>query len=415
MGLTYTPRQPSNVLVDEEDFDYLDTAMAHEPDVPLDTPFGSNSTMLTTMASTPPPLHLANEKQTALDAMRPRPVQGKPKMWQRILAGAVGGAAGYVNAGGRVRVDPRGAVEGIYAGNTPFEQEKWDNDYSQAARAATAEQRQNSQRVAGYNAEAGYRRALATEQMAGSRTALDQARIKDIEQGEHRPAGNGATIHSKTGQVIQAPPPPPAYFRPGYGYPGKDGNVTVPVPAPQKTDPLIEEKRGLIKAQTDKAKRLPSPRASDDPDAKAAKGYGTVKKEKDAAYAKAENDRKSELDRLGRDYDKRIAAAKKLGKTQEVSTLQAEKETKTKQIEAGHSRRKNAIEMDAAKRRVQLGLSDSDAPSGSYDEKTGGWVDGQPPTAGPGDARTLKVGTVEEGYRYKGGDPANQSNWEKVR
>jgi hypothetical protein len=411
MGLTYTPRQPANLLVDEDDYDFLETAMAKEPDVPLDTPFGSNSSMLTTMASTPPPLHLENEKQTALDSMRPRPVQGKPKMWQRILAGAVGGAAGYVNAGGRVRVDPSAAVEGIYAGNTPHEQEKWDRDYGQAARAAQAEQRQNSQKVAGYNAEAGYRRALATEQAAGSRAALDQARLKGIEQGEYRPIGNGAAIHSKGGQVVNAPPQPPAYVRPGFGYPvkGPNGETTykVQIPAEKKAPGglglvgvLPENEQGptakrMLESQINRNNRGPAPRASDDPDAKAEKAYGTVKKEKDAAYAKAENDRKSELDRLSRDYNARIAAAKKAGKTQEMAALQAEKDTKVKQTEESHVRRKNAIEMDAVERRKQLGLSSSDTPGGKYNKKTGDWVPGDLQAPASIEAGALTPGQIE--------------------
>src|SRR5438876_213609 len=35
-----------------------------------------------------------------------RPKQQEPKWWERALAGAVGGAAGYTNAAGRVHVDP---------------------------------------------------------------------------------------------------------------------------------------------------------------------------------------------------------------------------------------------------------------------------------------------------------------------
>lgn len=49
----------------------------------------------------------AIEKKAAWDQTRPNISDHKPKLWQRLLAGAAGGAAGYVNAGGRVRVDPK--------------------------------------------------------------------------------------------------------------------------------------------------------------------------------------------------------------------------------------------------------------------------------------------------------------------
>lgn len=35
--------------------------------------------------------------------------------------------------------------------------------------------------------------------------------------------------------------------------------------------------------------------------------------------------------------------------------------------------------------------------------------------AGAGDATGPKIGEIKQGYRFKGGDPANQANWEKVK
>jgi hypothetical protein len=54
----------------------------------------------------------AIEKKAAWEQTRPNISDHQPKLWQRLLAGAAGGAAGYVNAGGRVRVDPK-AMESI--------------------------------------------------------------------------------------------------------------------------------------------------------------------------------------------------------------------------------------------------------------------------------------------------------------
>lgn len=56
------------------------------------------------------------EKAMAVEAnvKSERPQQESPKWWQRVAAGAAGGLAGLVNAGGRTHVDPTAAVEGIY-------------------------------------------------------------------------------------------------------------------------------------------------------------------------------------------------------------------------------------------------------------------------------------------------------------
>jgi hypothetical protein len=54
----------------------------------------------------------AIEKKAAWEQTRPNISDHRPKLWQRMLAGAASGAAGYVNAGGRVKVDPK-AIESI--------------------------------------------------------------------------------------------------------------------------------------------------------------------------------------------------------------------------------------------------------------------------------------------------------------
>ncbi len=50
----------------------------------------------------------------------------------------------------------------------------------------------------------------------------------------------------------------------------------------------------------------------------------------------------------------------------------------------------------------------------------GTWMPGQRTTAAPAPSNTqpspseIQAGTVMDGYRFKGGDPSDQDNWEKV-
>jgi hypothetical protein len=40
---------------------------------------------------------------------------------------------------------------------------------------------------------------------------------------------------------------------------------------------------------------------------------------------------------------------------------------------------------------------------------------GKPTSGTPAAPKAPAVGTVQNGYKFKGGDPANQNNWEKVK
>lgn len=64
----------------------------------------------------PPPQYEHRAAQDAyVAAMKTAPAPDKPKLWQRIAAGAVGGLAGYSNASGTraPQIDPSGAVNAI--------------------------------------------------------------------------------------------------------------------------------------------------------------------------------------------------------------------------------------------------------------------------------------------------------------
>ena len=370
MPLSYSPPQ-KNYLLDDEDFDFLETASAPEGDLSPDTPFGSNSSTLAAIANTPPPLHLKDEKLKALEGFRDRPIAGKPKWWQRLAAGAISGAAGYVNAGGRVHVNAGPAVDAIYNGNTPYEQDKWDQEYSRANREAQVEARENQQAISSYRAEADYRRSMADQETKGAQADYLGAKTDQLKRGTWNPVGNGAAINSASGETKNTAMAPPSKLRPGDAIPDGKGGWTVPNPVAAKTDPLQKVKEEEIrsrtarnKAQANRASQGGGGRKNSDP-------YGTVKREKDSAYAKAEKDFDSERTRVEREYNKRIADAEKGKRKEEAATLKTERDEKMKAIFRNHNKRKNAIERDAQMRRNQLGTSDLPLPPGEFDENSG--------------------------------------------
>ena len=75
------------------------------------------------------------------------PQREKPKWWQRLAAGALGGAAGYLNAGGRNRIDVEPAIAGIYGGEYNREMGNWQNEQAGlTTRAKIEEQRMEEAR-----------------------------------------------------------------------------------------------------------------------------------------------------------------------------------------------------------------------------------------------------------------------------
>ena len=88
----------------------------------------------------------AMPKRSALDELASyqseMPEVPKIKPWQRVLAGAVGGVAGALNARGRVHVDPEPAIQGIYAGDYPRQLENWKLKQAGLATRAKIEEQQ---------------------------------------------------------------------------------------------------------------------------------------------------------------------------------------------------------------------------------------------------------------------------------
>jgi len=120
-----------SMLWDEED-EYDPAVGSYRPPVrrplPEPTPAGaelydpeSGSRALTSF-STPKSrsaLEQLGEHQAAI------PQTQKPAAWKGILAGALGGAAGYLNAGGRNRIDVEPALEGLRMGDYPRQMQNW--------------------------------------------------------------------------------------------------------------------------------------------------------------------------------------------------------------------------------------------------------------------------------------------------
>lgn len=158
----------------------------------------------------------AGAMQEAHEKARPNVSDFKPKGWQRALAGLTAGAAGYVNAGGRVKVDPQ-AVQNItgslmrpgYRGAM----EKWQDQGVEAEaemRGATRDyQIESAQQKAGIDD----RRATAYEEAQGSTRALNEKRAKKLDEEEWSISPRGTHMYNRKGEYkaldgIPAPAPP---------------------------------------------------------------------------------------------------------------------------------------------------------------------------------------------------------------
>lgn len=106
----------------------------------------------------------------------------KPGIGRRLAAVALAGLGGYVNAGGRVKVDMNPAVEGLN-GVTDLERRTamWKGNLETAARAADAERQRNMEMNTAENARAATQRAnnMLKEQQRRSRLDEETIRVKD--------------------------------------------------------------------------------------------------------------------------------------------------------------------------------------------------------------------------------------------
>lgn len=161
-------------------------------------------------------------RKAAYESSRPRESDYKPKGWQRALAGVAAGAAGYVNAGGRVKVDP-GAVRNITGSllspgygrdmqkwkdeGIPIaaEMEETGNEYkiSEAQRKAKNENERTASTVASQtaNAAAANRRAAALENRRPAQTEAEKRRdlAKAGGVSEGTPEFNDYMLHGEKG------------------------------------------------------------------------------------------------------------------------------------------------------------------------------------------------------------------------
>jgi hypothetical protein len=112
------------------------------------------------------------------------PPEPKTTLWQRALAGAVGGAAGVVNAGGRVRIPERvtaQAVTGIKYPNFANAQRTWEQNIAAAKEAAGLEGQQTDRDVRGRVADARVEASGLAGQASDARAALYRRQAEELD------------------------------------------------------------------------------------------------------------------------------------------------------------------------------------------------------------------------------------------
>lgn len=155
----------------------------------------------------------AGDRQAQHEAARPRVSDFKPKGWQRALAAGANFGAGYVNAGGRVKVDS-GAMQNINNSllrpGLQRAQEKWQDDgagVDAEMRGATRDYQIESAQTRQQQDAA---RAKAYGDAQGASASLNRRREAKLNEPPppfiNSPLG---PISSSTGELINKPTPKP--------------------------------------------------------------------------------------------------------------------------------------------------------------------------------------------------------------
>ncbi len=138
---------PNYLDEEEDDSDYLNPAVGLGPlplaprySPPIATPpFLPGSTPVIQAPATPSglppldPIKTIEARGRLRDINMQQPQQPKPKWWQSLAAGAIGGLAGYANAGGQVNINPKAAIGGVLNPGGARRESNWQRKQEQAA------------------------------------------------------------------------------------------------------------------------------------------------------------------------------------------------------------------------------------------------------------------------------------------
>lgn len=151
-------------------------------------------------------------RKAAYEASKPAASDYKPNAWQRLAAAGANFAAGYVNAGGRTRVDPnamRSINDSLLRPGYRKAVESWedqgrgmDAEMQGAAADVKMEAAQRDDDIAN-------RRAVAYESAQQKTGALADARREKLGEDPWRISPSGKTIYNSKGETKQIEPPSP--------------------------------------------------------------------------------------------------------------------------------------------------------------------------------------------------------------
>lgn len=150
-------------------------------------------------------------KKATWDQTRPSLSDHQPKAWQRALAGAANFGAGYVNAGGRVKVDPR-AMESINSSllrpGYNRDMSKWSEEGAKIGSEVDAAGRDMQVESAQAKARLDAQRADAYGKTQASSESLNRRREAKLDEDPWMASSTGHTLYKKgTGETKTIEPP----------------------------------------------------------------------------------------------------------------------------------------------------------------------------------------------------------------
>jgi hypothetical protein len=187
--------------------------MPSEPTPELPTPSGARLFDPEEGPRDEPGFSPGSKPRTALEDLSAHqgsmPQRQAPKWWQRLAAGALGGAAGYLNAGGRNRIDVDPAIEGIYNGGYNREMGNWQNEQAGLTTRAKieAEQADDARKIAEHESTLALRGVQTKQAQAGidreARLASGPVFPKDAQEAIFHIRQSGLPKEQQDAQVQQ--------------------------------------------------------------------------------------------------------------------------------------------------------------------------------------------------------------------